>query len=154
MALEREVAAQGSWAACRRLKKNFFSLQEKSEPTSHTSPSLQQRQRSVTLDTVPQSNSTPPKSPLKDASSKGDQVFTSTPHRQSKVPPLQGVETSPRTGCPGSPPATPTRSPSNQHQRLTRHHSYGYRQVGLPIMIIIRVQRRSFLQLAIPGSWS
>ena len=137
MALEREVAAQGSWAACRRLKKNFFSLQEKSEPTSQTSPSLQRRQRSVTLDTAPQSNSTPPKSPLKDVSSKGDQVFTSTPHRQSKVPPLQGVETSPRTGYPGSPPATPTRSPSNQHQRLTRHHSYGYRQVGLPIMIII-----------------
>ena len=66
-------------------------------------------------------------SPLKELPAKEDDVLTSTPQKQSKqVPPLTGGEGSP-SGTTMTPPSTPTKTPL--HRRLSRHSSYGYRQV-------------------------
>ncbi|XP_078370513.1 TBC1 domain family member 1-like [Oculina patagonica] len=103
------------------------------EPSGKPSPGLR-RKRSVTLDSTPHSsNPTPPMSPLKETSAKGDDVFTSTPQKLSKQGSgMASGETSPSHKSPlGSmttPPNTPTKTTSNYHRRLSRHNSYGYRQ--------------------------
>jgi len=67
-------------------------------------------------------------SPLKEIPAKEDDVLTSTPQKQSKqVPSLTRAERS-SSGTSMTPPNTPTKTPL--HRRLSRHGSYGYRQVG------------------------
>ena len=119
----------------REILEKCFCSQEKCE-SEKLSPTILRR-RSATVDTVAHSAHTQPVTPLKESSShKEDEVLTSTPHKHAKqVPPLQAGEGSPShlskkpSGSTSSPPSTPTKTPQGHHRRLSRHNSYGYRQV-------------------------
>lgn len=109
-------------ARARTVMSEECSGMERCEPTKQ-SPDPQRR-RSMTLDSTPSNCNitTPPMSPLKELSAKGEDLFTSTPHKLPRQ--TANGETSPSMT---TPPNTPTKTPS-RHRRLSKTNSYGYRQ--------------------------